>query len=177
MAGRWKVVLTFNDTLADKIINSAIDNGVNLIDTTDVYEKWIEWNSCWKSDSIPFGTHLCGHKMWAAYQSTHKWRLPTQSTLVIIGRQPQKNRIGSVGFNPIACPLSEVYFKLEIFELFDRLKEQGKIQNLGVSVEKEEETLKLLNILMWLPYKLFLTFFAKNYPRPFSKKHKKETLE
>jgi aryl-alcohol dehydrogenase-like predicted oxidoreductase len=42
MAGRWKVVLTFNDTLADKIINSAIDNGVNLIDTTDVYEKWIE---------------------------------------------------------------------------------------------------------------------------------------
>jgi aryl-alcohol dehydrogenase-like predicted oxidoreductase len=40
VGGKW--CSPFNDTLADKIINSAIDNGVNLIDTTDVYEKWIE---------------------------------------------------------------------------------------------------------------------------------------
>ncbi|MFU1878486.1 aldo/keto reductase, partial [Enterococcus faecium] len=40
------------------------------------------------------------------------------------------------------CPPTEVYYRPEIFELFDRLKEQGKILNLGVSVEKVEEALK-----------------------------------
>ena len=42
------------------------------------------------------------------------------------------------------CPPTEVYYRPEIFELFDRLKEQGKILNLGVSVEKVEEALKAI---------------------------------
>jgi aryl-alcohol dehydrogenase-like predicted oxidoreductase len=37
-----------------------------------------------------------------------------------------------------------VYYRPEIFEVFDRLKEEGKIQNLGVSVEKVEEGLKAI---------------------------------
>ena len=42
------------------------------------------------------------------------------------------------------CPPTEVFYRPEIFELFDRLKEQGKILNLGVSVEKVEEALKAI---------------------------------
>jgi aryl-alcohol dehydrogenase-like predicted oxidoreductase len=42
------------------------------------------------------------------------------------------------------CPPTEVYYRPEIFELFDRLKEEGKVQNLGVSVEKVEEGLKAI---------------------------------
>ncbi|MBN2861612.1 MAG: aldo/keto reductase, partial [Bacteroidales bacterium] len=42
------------------------------------------------------------------------------------------------------CPPTEVYYRPEIFETFDRLKEQGKILNLGVSVEKVEEALKAI---------------------------------
>jgi aryl-alcohol dehydrogenase-like predicted oxidoreductase len=42
------------------------------------------------------------------------------------------------------CPPTEVYYRPEIFELFDRLKEEGKILNLGVSVEKVEEALKAI---------------------------------
>jgi aryl-alcohol dehydrogenase-like predicted oxidoreductase len=37
-----------------------------------------------------------------------------------------------------------VFYRPEIFEMFDRLKEQGKILNLGVSVEKVEEGLKAI---------------------------------
>ncbi|MDA0196981.1 MAG: aldo/keto reductase, partial [Bacteroidetes bacterium] len=40
------------------------------------------------------------------------------------------------------CPPSEVYYRPEIFELFDRLVDEGKIAHLGVSVEKVEEALK-----------------------------------
>ena len=42
------------------------------------------------------------------------------------------------------CPPTEVFYRPEIFEVFDRLKDQGKILNLGVSVEKVEEGLKAL---------------------------------
>ena len=42
------------------------------------------------------------------------------------------------------CPPTEVYYRPEIFELFDRLKDEGKIKNLGVSVEKVEEGLKAI---------------------------------
>ena len=42
------------------------------------------------------------------------------------------------------CPPTEVYYRPEIFELFDRLKEEGKIQHMGVSVEKVEEALKAI---------------------------------
>jgi hypothetical protein len=40
------------------------------------------------------------------------------------------------------CPPTEVYYRPEIFELFDKLKDEGKILNLGISVEKVEEALK-----------------------------------
>ena len=40
------------------------------------------------------------------------------------------------------CPPTEVYYRPEIFGLFERLKEEGKIKNLGISVEKVEEALK-----------------------------------
>ena len=42
------------------------------------------------------------------------------------------------------CPPTEVYYRPEIFELFDKLKDEGKILNLGVSVEKVEEALKAI---------------------------------
>jgi aryl-alcohol dehydrogenase-like predicted oxidoreductase len=42
------------------------------------------------------------------------------------------------------CPPAEVYYRPEIFELFDTLKQEGKIRNLGVSVEKVEEALKAI---------------------------------
>jgi aryl-alcohol dehydrogenase-like predicted oxidoreductase len=37
VGGKWDS--SFNDKTADAIINTAIDNGVNFIDTADVYEN------------------------------------------------------------------------------------------------------------------------------------------
>ena len=42
------------------------------------------------------------------------------------------------------CPPTEVYYRPEIFETFEKLKDQGKIRHLGVSVEKVEEALKAI---------------------------------
>ncbi len=37
VAGKWGT--PFNDKTADELINTAIDNGLNFIDTADVYEN------------------------------------------------------------------------------------------------------------------------------------------
>ena len=42
------------------------------------------------------------------------------------------------------CPPTETYDRPEIFELFGTLKKEGKIRNLGVSVEKVDEALKAI---------------------------------
>ena len=42
------------------------------------------------------------------------------------------------------CPPTQVYERPEIFELFDRLREEGKIRHLGVSIEKVSEGLRAL---------------------------------
>jgi aryl-alcohol dehydrogenase-like predicted oxidoreductase len=42
------------------------------------------------------------------------------------------------------CPPTETYYRPEIFELFSGLKKEGKIQNLGVSVERVEEAMKAI---------------------------------
>ena len=42
------------------------------------------------------------------------------------------------------CPPIEVYYRPEIFGEFEKMKQEGKILNLGVSVEKVEEAMKAI---------------------------------
>jgi aryl-alcohol dehydrogenase-like predicted oxidoreductase len=42
------------------------------------------------------------------------------------------------------CPPTQVFYMPEVFEVFDRMREEGKILNLGVSIEKVEEGIKAL---------------------------------
>ncbi len=42
------------------------------------------------------------------------------------------------------CPPTDLYYHPEVFERLDRLVEQGKIRNYGVSVERVEEALKAM---------------------------------
>jgi aryl-alcohol dehydrogenase-like predicted oxidoreductase len=42
------------------------------------------------------------------------------------------------------CPPTDLYYHPEVFERLDRLVEQGKIRNYGVSVERVEEALKAI---------------------------------
>jgi len=56
----------------------------------------------------------------------------------------KRTGLDSLDLIQLHCPPTEVYYRPEIFERFERLKEQGKIKNLGVSVEKVEEGLKAM---------------------------------
>lgn len=142
VGGRWGD--DFSHTNADKILNYAIDQGVNFIDTADVYgdgesEKAVGRVVKSRSEKV-FVATKCGRRLNPHVNSAY-----TPEAL----RKFVENSLSNMGLErldliQLHCPPHEVYYRPEIFGLFDQLKREGKIANLGVSVEKVEEALKAI---------------------------------
>lgn len=140
VGGRWGS--KFDPALADSIIREAIDNGVNFIDTADVYSDGESERAVGKAvresgARVRIATK-CGRQI-----SPHVNKGYTPAVLRGYVEDSLK-RIGTECLDLIQlhCPPTEVYYRPEIFGEFERLKEEGKILNLGVSVEKVEEAVK-----------------------------------
>jgi aryl-alcohol dehydrogenase-like predicted oxidoreductase len=139
VGGRWGE--PFNEGSAIAILNKAMDEGINFIDTADVYgdglsEKMVGQVVRSRSERIYVATK-CGRRL-----SPHNNQSYTPKAL----RQFVEESLANSGLETLDliqlhCPPTEVYQRDEIFGLFERLKEEGKIQNLGVSVEKVEEAM------------------------------------
>ena len=143
VGGKWGS--TFSHENADKILNEAVDAGINFIDTADVYsegesEKAVGRLKRSRSEDI-FVATKCGRRLQPhtneAYQP-EKLRSFVEDSL-------RNMDLETLDLIQLHCPPTEVYYRPDIFELFDKLKDEGKIQNLGVSVEKVEEALKAIN--------------------------------
>ena len=142
VGGKWGD--DFSHETADRILNTAIDQGINFIDTADVYgggesEKAVGRFVKSRSERLYVATK-CGRQLnphtGEAYQPEALRRF-VEASLRNMGLE-------TLDLIQLHCPPTEVYYRPEIFELFDRLKEEGKILNLGVSVEKVEEALKAI---------------------------------
>jgi aryl-alcohol dehydrogenase-like predicted oxidoreductase len=140
VGGKWGE--DFNHQTAEQILNTAVDSGINFIDTADVYgdgesEKAVGRFVKSRSEKILVATK-CGRQL-----NPHVNEAYQPSVL----RKFVENSLTNMGLETLDliqlhCPPTEVYYRPEIFELFDRLKDEGKIQHLGISVEKVEEALK-----------------------------------
>lgn len=142
VGGKWGS--GFDHENADRIINNAIDQGVNFIDTADVYEDGLSETAVGRvvrsrSEEV-FVASKCGRQITPHIQAGYTpdaVQKYVEDSLVRTG-------LDSLDLIQLHCPPTEVYYRPEIFERFERLKEQGKIKNLGVSVEKVEEGLKAM---------------------------------
>ena len=142
VGGKWGE--PFNDQTADKIINAAIDKGVNFIDTADVYSQGLSESAVGRavrsrSERIYVATK-CGRQINPHVNEGYQSDVLQQ----FVEDSLKRTGLETLDLVQLHCPPTDVYYRPEIFELFDRLKEQGKVQNLGVSVEKVEEALKAI---------------------------------
>lgn len=142
VGGKWGS--SFNDANADAILNAAIDSGINFIDTADVYANGLSETAVGRvarsrSEKLYIATK-CGRQI---QPHTNKGYQPAVLKKYV---EDSLQRIGvdCLDLVQLHCPPTEVYYRPEIFELFDRLKQEGKVLNLGVSVEKVEEALKAI---------------------------------
>jgi aryl-alcohol dehydrogenase-like predicted oxidoreductase len=142
VGGRWGE--PFDDKSADEIINRAIDLGVNFIDTADVYggggsEAAVGRVVRSRSEEV-FVATKCGRKI-----TPHVSEGYTPEVLEGFVHASLKNMgVETLDLIQLHCPPTQAFYRPEIFALFDRLKEEGKIRNMGVSVEKVEEAIKAI---------------------------------
>ena len=142
VGGKWGS--DFSHRNADAILNASIDNGVNFIDTADVYsdgesEKAVGRLVHSRKERIYVATK-CGRKLSPHIDQSYQpdaLRKFVEASLTNMGLE-------TLDLIQLHCPPTETYNRPEIFELFDTLKKEGKILNLGVSVEKIDEALKAI---------------------------------
>jgi aryl-alcohol dehydrogenase-like predicted oxidoreductase len=143
VGGKWGE--TFNEKNAEHIIHSAIDSGVNFIDTADVYSNGLSEAAVARvvksrKEEIYIATK-CGRQI-----NPHIFENFSIEKLTSYVEQSLKNmKLDTIDLIQFHCPPTALYSRPEYFEAFDKLKEQGKIRNLGVSVELVEEALMALN--------------------------------
>lgn len=148
--GTWQVGgvwgTGFDHDSAQKLLHAAYEEGVNFFDTADVYEAGESeravgrfLTSVGDKDRL-FVATKCGKQIEPFVNegfTPEVLRGYVEDSLERLG-------VECIDLIQLHCPPTEVYYRPEIFGLFDRLKEEGKIKHLGVSVEKVEEAVKAI---------------------------------
>lgn len=148
--GTWQVGgvwgTGFDHDSAQKLLHAAYEEGVNFFDTADVYEAGESeravgrfLTSVGDKDRL-FVATKCGKQIEPFVNegfTPEVLRGYVEDSLERLG-------VECIDLIQLHCPPTEVYYRPEIFGLFERLKEEGKIKHLGVSVEKVEEAVKAI---------------------------------
>lgn len=135
----------FDHDAAASIIDTALEAGITFIDTADVYNGGLSEEALQKAlrarpDAPVMVATKCGRQLnphVSASYTPEALRGFVEDSLRRLG-------VDRLDLIQLHCPPTEVYYRPEIFELFDRLRDEGKIEHLGVSVEKVEEAEKAI---------------------------------
>jgi len=131
-----------NDAMA--ALNTAIDKGVNFIDTADVYgdgrsERLVAQLIKSRSEKIYVATKA-GRRLDPHTSDGYN----RQNLTSFIERSLKNLAVDTIDLLQLHCPPTQVYYNPEVFQILDDLVQAGKIQYYGVSVEKVEEAIKAI---------------------------------
>jgi aryl-alcohol dehydrogenase-like predicted oxidoreductase len=143
VGGKWGS--KFDENNAEKILRTGIEAGINFIDTADVYSDGLSERAVGRAvKAYPhqkvFIATKCGRKFNPHIDASYTidaLRKSVEDSLRNIG-------VDCIDLIQLHCPPNDTYYRAEVFELFDNLKQEGKIHALGVSVEKVEQAIKAI---------------------------------
>lgn len=145
--GAWAIGADWGQVAKEDAIaalHTALDEGINLFDTADVYgdgrsEKLLAQLKKERSEDFHIitkaGRRLNPHTA-DGYNRENLTRFIERS-LVNLDAE-------TLDLVQLHCPPTEVYYRPEVFGILDDLVQAGKIRYYGVSVEKVEEALKAI---------------------------------
>ncbi|MEL6672988.1 MAG: aldo/keto reductase [Bacteroidota bacterium] len=142
VGGKWGAA--FDEKLAERILHAAFDQGINFVDTADVYssglsEKFTSKVIKMRDERIFLATKI-GRRL-----SPHTSDGYNRENLTRFVEEALKNTgRETLDLVQLHCPPSEVYDRPEVFGILDDLKAAGKIRHYGVSVEKVSEAMKAI---------------------------------
>ncbi|MER8894473.1 aldo/keto reductase [Mesorhizobium sp. M0676] len=146
--GAWAIGAAWgevNDDDAVAALHAALDAGVSFLDTADVYgdgrsEKLIARVMKERGGARPFIATKAGRRL--SKQSVEGYSV--ENLTGWIDRSLTYLETDTLDLVQLHCPPTDLYYHPEVFERLDKLAEQGKIRNYGVSVERVEEALKAM---------------------------------
>lgn len=146
--GTWQVGGTwgqpFDAALAERTLLAAIDQGVNFIDTADVYSgqqservvgKVIKARRDQLFIATKVGRRLNPHDA-AGYNPQNIRRFVEEAL--------QNTGLETLDLVQLHCPPTPVHAKAEVFGELAKLQQEGKLRHFGASVEKVEEALQAI---------------------------------
>lgn len=138
IGGSWGKV---NDDESMSALHRAMDEGVNFFDTADVYgaghsEELLAKATSGREESIHIATKFCraGDIDDPNTYSIESVRAYCEASLKRLNRE-------CIDLYQVHCPPMEILKQGDVFEVLDKLQEEGKVSNYGVSVETVEEGL------------------------------------
>ncbi|MBD8069050.1 aldo/keto reductase [Bacillus sp. PS06] len=127
-----------------RALHTAIEHGVNFFDTADVYgdghaEELLAVATKGKEEQIHIATKFCrkGDIHDPKTYSEEQVRTYLEASLKRLNRE-------AVDLYQIHCPAFDILKDGSVFEVLEKLKQEGKIRYYGVSVESVEEGLLCL---------------------------------
>jgi aryl-alcohol dehydrogenase-like predicted oxidoreductase len=129
---------------AREALHKSIDQGVNFIDTADVYgdgrsERLIAQVLKERSEQVYVATKA-GRRLNPHVTEGYN----RQNLTNFVERSLVNLDVEALDLLQLHCPPTEVYDNPEVFEVLDDLTKAGKIRHYGVSVEKVEEAIKAI---------------------------------
>jgi len=145
--GAWAIGAnwgTVSEEDAMSSLHAAIDQGVNFIDTADVYgdgrsEQLIARLLKERSEQIYVATKA-GRRLEPHITEGYN----RQNLREFIERSLRNLDVEALDLLQLHCPTTQVFYNPEVFEALDDLVQVGKIKHYGVSVEKVEEAIKAI---------------------------------
>lgn len=145
--GAWAIGADWGEVSEEDAVaalHRAVDEGVNLFDTADVYgdgrsERLLARLKRERTENIVIPTKA-GRRL-----DPHVADGYNEKNLTAFVERSLKNlETDALDLVQLHCPPTEVYYRPEVFGALDDLKQRGLIRHYGVSVEKVEEGLKAL---------------------------------
>ena len=132
----------FSDRVAEEILETAIEAGINFLDTADVYDDQQSERMVGKyvknqRDKLYIATKI-GRRI-----NPHVTEGYTPQVLEKYVDEALKNTgLEYLDLVQLHCPPTPVYANDEIFQKLEQIKASGKVRHFGVSVEKVEEAIQ-----------------------------------
>ena len=140
--GTWQLGADWgdvDDTTAEKVLATAVENGVNFFDTADCYGEGLSEKRLGRfvknlSSEVVIATKLGRFPRPGGPNNftQEQFRKHTENSLKRLG-------IETLDLTQVHCPPTELLQQGELFDWLRTLKQEGKIKQFGLSVESIEE--------------------------------------
>ena len=142
IGGSWGTV---DDAESLAALRTALDSGVNFIDTADVYgdgrsERLVSQVLGERKGERIYVATKAGRRLDPHIADGYN----RENLTAYVERSLRNLGVETIDLLQLHCPPTEVYYRPEVFGILDDLVSAGKVAHYGVSVEKVEEALKAI---------------------------------